>query len=195
MRVITLAILLTPSIAAADSYFQISGGLSVPVGDEDWDNNAESSPKLGLRAGGMSGNIGGVVSADWTPQQTDAEEFYGNSAEISAHRFRLLGGIGFEARANRALIITSRLQVGADIAYASASYNVFGIRGETSKTDVGFAFEVGVGLWANVGSVQIGGEVALPVAVHDNPPEMLGDIGMEWTSYDFDMLFGVRFKN
>src|SRR5688572_20680040 len=82
MRLITLAILLVPSIAAADSFFQIAGGMSIPIGDEDWNDAAEPSPKIALRAGGGgSGSIGAVISGDWVPQQTDADEFFGDNVD------------------------------------------------------------------------------------------------------------------
>lgn len=194
MRAITLAILLLPSVASADSFFQISGGLSVPVGDQDWDDAAESSPKLAVRGGGGGrGSVGAVISADWAPQRTDAQEFFGNSVDISAHRFRLLIGPGFAARVAPGLTFTSRLGIGADIAYFSAKSSVFGATFESSDTDVGFAFEIGAGLWANVGSMQLGAEVALPIGHHDHRAENNDEITMEWTSYDFDILFGVRF--
>lgn len=197
MRVITLAILLVPSIAAADSFFEIAGGLSDPVGDDDWNDAAEPSPKLALRGGGYGtggkNRVGAVLSADWTPQQTDAADFFGNNVDISAHRFRLLIGPGFEAHVAPALHFSARLGIGADIAHVSAESTVFGATFESSDTDVGFAFEVGAGFWVDIGSLQVGGEVALPIGHHDHAMDDNNDIQMEWTSYDFDILGGVRF--
>lgn len=195
MRVITLAILLVPSVAAADSFFEIAGGFTAPMGDDDWDNTVESSPKLALRAGKMNKSFGGFFSADWVPENTDAMSgvFPGGSTDISAHRFRLLVGPAFEAPLNRMLVFTGRLGIGADITRASAKVTFLGGSTETSDTDVGFGFEVGAGLWAKVGSMQVGGEVGIPVGYHDHAANDQGEIAMQWTSYDLDVLFGVRF--
>jgi hypothetical protein len=196
MRVITLAILLVPSIAAADSFFEIAGGFTAPMGDDDWNDTVESSPKLKLAAGGMNNQFGGFFSADWAPENTDAMggTFPGGSTDISAHRFRLLVGPAFEAPLNRMLVFTGRVGIGADITHASARVTILGSTSETSDTDVGFGFEVGAGLWARVGSLQLGGEVGIPIGHHDHAADDSGEIAMEWTSYDFDVLFGVRFQ-
>lgn len=197
MRVITLAILLAPSIAAADGFFQLAGGLSTPVGDDDWNNVAEPSPKLSLRAAGINNRIGGYISADWIPQQTDAGgfSFPGGMTDVSAQRFRLLVGPIFEAPVTRALTFSARLGIGADIAYANVETTTVLGSASASDTDVGFAFEVGGGLWVNVGSMQVGGELALPVGRHDDEKDSNDDIAMQWTSYDFDIMAGVRFRN
>lgn len=203
MRVITLATLLVPSIAAADSFFELAGGLSDPVGDDDWNDRAEPSPKLALRAGGFSSategrksRVGAVLSADWTPQQTDADGFTfpGGMTEVSAQRFRLLIGPGFEARVAPALHFSARLGIGADIAHASATTTTIIGSASASDTDVGFALEVGTGFWVDLGSLQIGGEIALPIGYHNHQADNSGDeITMDWTSYDVDILGGVRF--
>lgn len=195
MRVIPLAILLVPSIAAADSFFEIAGGFTAPMGDDDWDNTVESSPKLKLAAGGMNKSVGGFFSADWAPENTDtmSTTFPGGSTDISAHRFRFLVGPAFEAPLNRMLVFTGRLGIGADITHASAKVTFLGGSTESSDTDVGFGAEVGAGLWARVGSLQLGGEIGIPIGHHDHEANDNGEIAMKWTSYDFDVLFGVRF--
>lgn len=198
MRAITLAILLVPSAAAADSFFELSGGASIPVGDDDWDNTGEPSPKLRLRAGGSGDNkIGGFVAADWTPQQTDAQSSSGPfaSTDISAHRFRFLIGPQLDAKLSGPLTFTGRVAIGADIARVSGDFTVVGVRSEFSDTDIGFAFEVGGGLWARFGNLQVGGELALPIGLHDDVADEQGEITFEWTSYDVDIMFGVRFLN
>ena len=196
MRVITLAILLVPSVAAADSFFEIAGGFTAPMGDDDWNDTVESSPKLKLAAGGMNKQFGGFFSADWAPENTDAMSttFPGGSTDISAHRFRLLVGPAFEAPLNRMLVFTGRVGIGADITHASGRVTFLGGTAESSDTDVGIGFEVGAGLWARVGSLELGGEVGIPIAHHDHAADDQGEISMQWTSYDFDVLFGVRFQ-
>lgn len=195
MRVITLAILLVPSIAAADSFFEIAGGFTAPMGDDEWNDQVESSPKLALRAGGMNNRVGGFFSADWVPENTDAMSgnFPLGSTDIGGQRFRLLVGPAFEAPLNRMLVFTGRLGIGADITRASWKVTFLGSTTEGSDTDVGFGLEIGAGLWAKVGSLQLGGELGLPFGYHDHEANDQGEYAMQWTSYDLDVLFGVRF--
>jgi len=64
--------------------------------------------------------------------------------------------------------------------------------GENSDTDVGFALEAGGGLWFDVGSVQVGGQFALPLGFHADGSD--NDIDLDdYMSVDVDLLFGVRF--
>lgn len=187
----SLALLLLATPAHADSFVDIAGGLSIPMGDDDWTEVAESSPKLALRIGSLPQNIGGMLQADWTPTNTDTTsgQFPGGSADISAHRFRVLLGAVFRHDISNSLAFSGRAGAGIDVAYASSSVEFLGNRTETSDSDVGLALEVGGGLWFKSGSMWIGGEVAIPIAMHDHD----GDIDFQYTSYDLDVLVGVRF--
>src|ERR1700742_2012488 len=61
-------VLLTGGAARADSFLEVAGGLSIPVGDNAWTNLADTSPKLGARVGAVNDNgLGGMIQADWTP--------------------------------------------------------------------------------------------------------------------------------
>lgn len=198
MRVIiALAFVVVPIAARparADSFVDITGGISIPLGDDDWNNMVESSPKLGLRVGALPHEIGGYVQADWVPENTDAQGFSNGlaSADISAHRFRMQGGVLFRHPVSNTLAITGRGGIGADIAYASVSGMVLGQNYEGSQTDVGLGFEFAGGIWFKLGGMELGGEAAFPFSIHDddnNDP----DIDYQYTSYDFDLLFAVRF--
>ncbi|HEY5922752.1 MAG TPA: hypothetical protein VIV11_13825 [Kofleriaceae bacterium] len=172
--------------ARADSFVEVAGGLTTPLGDNDWEQNVESSPKVALRVGAFPNEIGGYISADWTPYDTDADGSFG--VDVSAHRFRLMGGVIFHHMVSNTLVVTGRGAIGADIAHTSG--DVFGV--EFSDTDTGLGLELGVGLWFKAGKVEIGGELAIPISTHDEPGGM-GEVPYEYTSYDLDLLFGVRF--
>jgi len=190
MRAFVLtAVLLVPAAARADSFFEAAGGLAIPVGDSNWTKNAESSPKLALRGGAIQGELGGMLGVDWTPVNLDAANGFLNP---SGHRFRVLGQFIFDHHVGPKLIVSGHAGLGIDIAHASYSYNILGVMGSGSDTDVGLAVELGGGAWYDLGSVQIGGQLALPIGHHSktNPPA--GEFTFDYTSYDIDLLFGVR---
>lgn len=192
---ITAAIsIAAPTPARADSFVDLFGGLSLPLGDDDWTDTVESSPKLGLRIGAVPNQIGGFLQADWTPTNTDATSttFPGGSSDISAHRFRIHAGAMFHHNISNTLVLTGRGGIGVDIAHASASVVFLGNRSEVSDTDAGLALEFGAGLFFHAGGLEIGGEVGLPIGFHDHEGGQ-DRIQMQWTSYDLDLLFCVRF--
>jgi len=188
--VLPLAFAATP--ARADSWFGIEGGVTVPLGDKDWTDQVESSPKLGINAGAIGKTVGGMAWIDWTPENTDFSAQYPN-ADVSAHRFRGLVGLAFQNPINSKLYVTGRIGLGADIAHASVRGSLGPISFETSDTDVGFGFELGMGLWAKVGSMLVGGEAAVPISSHSHKAQDTSEITFDYTSYDLDVLFGVRF--
>ena len=188
----SVALLLVPQAARADSFVDIFGGVSIPLGDEQWTDTVETSPKLGLRVGAFPQNVGGYLQADWMPVNTDAEgTFPGGQVDVSAHRFRLLVGGVFRHPISNTLAFQGRGGIGADIAYASYEGSFLGAQFEDSESDVGLGFEFGAGFWVRVGSMEVGGEVAFPFAIHGDDEDM--GIDYDYTSYDLDLMFGVRF--
>jgi hypothetical protein len=185
-----LFLVLVPTPARADSFVDIFGGLATPLGDSDWKDSVDASPKLGLRLGAFPNEIGGFVSADWTPYNTDSDGNFG--VDVSAHRFRLMGGVMFHHMVSNTLVATGRGSIGADIAHASATFDFLGTHTEVSDTDVGLGLEMGVGLWFKVGGMEVGGELAIPISTHDHEGGQ-DRIAFKYTSYDLDLLFGVRF--
>ena len=174
--------------ARADSFVELAGGITTPLGDDDWEANVEPSPKLALRLGAFPNEVGGFFSADWTPYESDADGTWG--AEVSAHRFRLMGGVMFHHMVSNTLVVTGRGSIGADIAHANARIPIFNI--EVSDTDTALGFEMGVGLFFKTGRMELGGELAIPIAIHDHDGGQ-DRIEMHYTSYDLDVLFCVRF--
>src|SRR5262245_50325387 len=124
MRVyLCVAVLAIATPASAESFVDLAGGLTMPMGDDDWTNLVESSPKLAVRAGAYPHEIGGFLQADWTPYNTDTTGWSlpGSTGEVSAHRFRLLGGLLFHHDVSNTLAVTGRGGIGADIAHSSFS--------------------------------------------------------------------------
>jgi hypothetical protein len=195
MRALVLAaaapILLLAGTAKADSFLDLEGGLTTPLGDDDWKNSVESSPKLAVHAGSIPSTVGGMVTADWTPYNTDADANLGPNADVSAHRFRILANLAFQSPVKAKLMVTGRIGVGADIQHYSATASGLGFNFEQSDTDVGIAFEMGAGIWAKVGSVAIGGELAIPISHHDKDNPNF-DYDFVYDTFDLDLLFGVR---
>lgn len=127
------------------------------------------------------------------PQARGADDNgFGNAVDISSHRFRIQAAVASHQKIGAKLTASFRVGGGFDIAYVNVRTNFFGVTSESSDTDVGLALEGAFGLWANVGSMQIGGELAVPIGFHDDGPD--NDIDLdEYTSVDIDLLFGVRF--
>lgn len=191
LAVITVLVAST-SIASADNFVEIAGGIMIPVEDEDWTDYVESSPKLATRIGGagQDGRVGGLLSVDWTPVNTDVDGLLGGAVESSAHRFRILANVLTQHHIGPRLALSARLGAGVDIAYVRVRENILGT--ERSDTDSGLAIEAGFGLWFDLGSMKVGGELAFPLSFHSDGPD--DDIDLrDYTSFDIDLLFGVRF--
>lgn len=177
--------------AAADGYFEGVVGLAVPVADDDYDNFADESLKLGLRAGGGSGPTSLELSADFTLVNPEIEN--SDNFRIGAQRYRILVGARHHVPVGTASLFV-RLGAGVDIAHASASGNIFGIAFETSDTDPGIAAEFGMGIRVPIGGkAYVGGHFAVPIAFHfdEDDPAQNDDISFDYTGVDIDMLFTI----
>lgn len=198
MRAIALALLLASAPAAADSFVGASGGVMIPLGDSKsdnsgWSDQVSSSPKIGARIGAVGAQgLGGMVTADWTPISYNFDNQF---ADVSAHRFRILAHVLFEKLVAPRLTVAFRAGGGIDIAHASASATLLNMTFEASDTDVGWGVEFGGGVWWSVGGLDIGGEVALPFGGHSHTASKSGEITFDYTSYDLDLLFGIRLRS
>ena len=71
----------------------------LPLGDSKqdntgWTDQVSSSPKVGIRVGGVGGaGLGGMLTADWTPISYNFDNQF---ADVSANRFRILAHVLFE---------------------------------------------------------------------------------------------------
>ncbi len=179
--------------AVAENFVSAAGGVMLPVADEDWTDYVESGPKLGVRIGGSgTGDVGGMFSADWSPL-TEDDQGFGNLAEVSSDRFRLLVHAYNDRRMGNKLRATIRAGAGIDITRVHISTNLGPLSSDTRDTDVGLAVEVGGGLWFEAGpSLQVGGELALPLSFHADDSDDDIDLN-DYSSLDIDLLFGIRF--
>lgn len=189
----TIAIATTAAAtpAAADGYAEAVVGLAVPVADDDYDNYADDSLKLGLRAGGGAGPTKLELTGDFTMVNP---EFEGNDVlDSSAQRYRILVGARHQVPVGKAALFV-RLAGGVDIAHASVFGTVFGVDFETSDTDPGIAAEAGMGITVPIaGKLYVGGHIAVPMAFHfdeddDQDPD---DVFFDYTGVDIDVLFTI----
>jgi hypothetical protein len=191
MRVIiALALLAVATPASADSYVGLAAGVAVPVSDESYTDAVNNSPVLGLRVGSSPGAIGGYLSFEWTPIDAEADDTPG--IDVSAHRFRILVGPEFQHPVSNTLAVTGRAGVGIDIAHASYTADTIIGRFESSETDMGLALEFGGGVWFRLGGLQVGGELSLPISIHDDDPDER-DFDYDYTAIDVQLLAGIRF--
>ncbi len=192
---IAVAILAIAVPARADNFFDADLGLAAPLSDKNWTNTVDTSPKFGLRAGALNGDLGALVSADWTPENLNngGGTFPGGSVDIAAHRFRILIQAIAGHHITPKIQLVARAGGGIDIAYASYSASFLGSSSSHSDTNVGIGFEFGGGVWADVtDTMQLGGELALPIGYHNHKSSGNGDIAFDYTSLDLDIVFGLR---
>lgn len=180
--------------AAADGYFEGVAGLSIPFGDDDWDNFSDESLKLGVRAGGGGGPTALELAGDITLVNTDAD-LDDLPGDFSSQRFRVLIGARHRIKAGNATVFF-RGAGGVDVFRYSASGEVLGIEFERSETDPGIAAEVGGGFTVPVGNFYIGGQLAVPMAFHfdDDDPNDDEDADLEYSAYDIDLLFTIGMR-
>jgi hypothetical protein len=137
-----------------------------------------------------------MIQADWTPVNlNNSGGAFGTIAglDIAGHDFRFLADLTLHHQVAPKLVVSVRAGVGLELAPASATVTILGGTSSSSDTNAGFAFEVGGGLWYSLGDVQVGGELALPVAWHSNRNDG-SDNGypFNYTDYNIDVLIGVR---
>ena len=58
-----------------------------------------------------------------------------------------------------------------------------------------WAVEFGGGVWWSVGSLDFGGQLAIPFGGHSHDANKAGEITFDYTSYDLDLLFAVRLRS
>lgn len=185
-----LVLVSTLGSARADSFAEVMAGVSIPMADSSWTDTAEASPQIGARAGSVNERgIGGMVQFDWTPINLDTSSL--GTFDFAFHRFRLLGDLVIQRHVAPKVVASGRVGIGLDIAHASAHESV--TKANSSDTNLGFAFELGGGLWYDLGDFQLGGELALPVGAHSKKGNNSdGNYTFDYTSWDLDLVFGVR---
>lgn len=185
---------LAPSIARAEPYVELGGGLVLPVSDNEWQDAIDPSIGFAARIGG-GGDIGGMFSFEWDPLSS-------NINYVSFSRFRFLGHVVVHHRLSPKTELVGRFGAGIDLIHSSVDERIIGgIRITGSDSDVGLAFEAAGGAWFSVGSgsTQVGVEMALPIGYHNNNgnPNNPGDPNdrrVDYTSVDIQILGGVRLR-
>jgi len=195
-RLLAVVILAVAVPAHADNFFDIAGGIAAPLSDKNWTNLVDTIPKLQLRAGALNGDLGALVSLDWTPESLNNSggAFPGGSVDINGHRFRLLvQGVGAHHVTPKVMLV-GRVGAGIDLAYESYSASILGSNSSHSDLNAGIAFALGGGALLDVSdSMQVGVDLALPIGYHNHKSSGNGDIAFDYTSLDLDLLFGLRF--
>jgi hypothetical protein len=195
LRAGLIAFLVTVAAPArAQSLVDVVGGIALPVADDNWTKNVDPSPKLGVRAGATGQMFGGLLSADWTPEKSGSSAIGGlASSSYSFNRFRILAHAIVVHHVAPKIIVEGRIGVGIDLTNLSASSMVLGNTFSTSDTNVGFAFEAGGGVWFDLGSIDLGGLLSLPVGTHSQHSH--DNVTYQgYTAIDVDLLLGVRFR-
>jgi hypothetical protein len=194
---VATTLLVLAATAHADGNLELAGGISIPAGDNNWENIAHTSPKLGVRIGDFfkGGDFGVNLQFDWTPinLNNSGSSFGVGDAAANAHVFRILIDPSFQHHVTEHIVLSGRVGIGMDIAHASGSVSVLGFTGSRSDTDVGLAVEFGAGVWYDFGEAQVGGEIAVPIGNHSSPSEN-GSIPFQYAMYDIDLLAGVRLR-
>lgn len=195
MRILAfVAVLALATPAFADSFADIVGGMSLPMADDTWTKTVDTSPKVGLRAGGIGEALGGLLAVDFSPESipNSSGGIGGISGSVSMFRFRILAELVAQHRFSP---ITLELHAGGgvDIAHDSANVTIGTASSTSTGTDVGYALEFGGDVWFDLSDgLQLGGEAALPIGHHDGSD---GGFNFKWTSYELDVLVGLRFRS
>lgn len=188
--IVALALLCAPAAAHADSYVGLVAGLDLPLSDDQYTDTVDTSPVLGLRVRAYPKAIGGYLSFEWMPADVKSDGAFG--LDVSAHRFRLIVGPELYHPVSNVLSVTGRAGVGLDIAHSNVSGTILGTTVDSSETDLGIGFEFAGGLWLHVGGLEVGGEISLPVGIHDDDPNE-NDYDYDYTAVDLQIMAGVRF--
>jgi hypothetical protein len=174
--------------AHAEVFGEVEAGIANPIGDSDWTNLASTSFKLAGRLGFASPEgPGAALQLDWTPIHIHGQP--PNGIDVSASRIRMLPTFVYHHPIAPKLALSARLGVGLDYIHESASFTVLGATTTSTSSDTAFAFELGGGVWYDLGAVELGGELALPISAHSDKNTA------HYSSYDIDVLVGLRFTS
>jgi hypothetical protein len=194
--VLGLGVTLGVAPAHAERFIEVASGVSTPTADYEWTDHVDPSVKLGVRAGSVV-ETGGIVTLDWTPINTDTDKMgFEYLSRVASHRFRIQLGLARHERVGKNVTASARVCAGLDITHVRTvtTHPYYGLRRGFSDMDVGLALEPALGLWFDLGSMQIGGEIALPVSHHGDGLD--GELDPEpYTSIDLDLLFVMRFSS
>jgi hypothetical protein len=192
MSIVVIASMALTSAARAeqrDGFLELVAGPTLVQGDEDYENVVDDSFKLGLRGGVMGTRSGFEIALDWNDlDPPDVEIPFLGTYDNEVHRFRFMLGGRFGALVAGKVFVFGRLAAGVD--YLSASTEGPGV--DEDRSDVGFGFELGGGAIVRLGSLYLGGQLAIPFAFHSEDDDAEeGDLNLDYRSTEIDLLLNV----
>jgi len=174
--------------ARADGFVEGVFGIASPLGDSDYDNGFDASPKLSVRAGSWLREqdhvlMGVELGADLTfldgPDNVPA-------TDLSYHRVRAIAGLRLAYDVNDKVRLTGRMAIGADYTRFHSSTSAFGTTTESTQSNLGLAVDPSVELQVHLGGGSYGVEIGLPIGTHNGKGD---DALVNYNSYDLDVLF------
>jgi hypothetical protein len=178
--------------APRGGFVELNLGVSIPEADEDWADAVNTSPKLGARFGvpvGRDRDVAFEVTLDLSPLDLEVDSVPGVDVDLT--RFRVLAGARWQRATSRDTQWFFRAAAGLDVLRVHISGDVGPISFDDSDTDTGLVIEPGIGIVHDLGSVALGGQLALPFAFHDDDDDGT-DFDTDFTSVDIELLFTVQ---
>jgi hypothetical protein len=193
---VTIAVFVTTTHPAAADYaaVRVAVGAAVPTGDSAYKQHVDTSPLADASVAYNWSGFVGMVSAGVTDLQLAPNPTFATSQhDPSAMRLRFLAHAGFEHKLTPKLTANIRVGAGVDLTYTSYDFPTGGGVEHRTENESGLAFEAGLGAWFDVGfSVQVGGELAIPMAFHGTYVDAFSPLDFTYTSIEGQLLIGVR---
>ncbi len=160
-------------------------GIASPLGDNDYDNGFDASPKIGVHIGSWLHEqdhvlMGVELGADLT--FLDGPSIA--NVDTSYHRVRALAGLRLAYDVSKMIRVSARMAVGADYTRFHASSTI--LTPESTESNLGLAIDPSVALQLHLGGGSYGVQLGIPVGTHNGKGN---DALVNYTSYDFDFMF------
>lgn len=164
-------------------FVEVIAGLSAPLGTDYYDGLVRGTGILGARGGMQGPGIGVDVGAEWHRAQSETVA----DGSIDFDRVRVMMGARAGLHLTPRVWAYGRIAGGVDIANLKRIYFAEGAESFQGR-DYGVALEPSIGLAVRLGSVAVGAQLAVPIAIHAgrNP-----DLDFDYTSFDAAVLATV----
>jgi opacity protein-like surface antigen len=187
-------VLLLPAVASATErgYLEVGGGGALPVADGTYRDEFGAGPSLWAAAVLNPRNpptyawmapFAVEMSFDWTFIGEDR----GGEVEtlsVDFNRYRLLLAGRYHRTIRDGLIAFARAGAGVEILAWDQRGKIGGIQTSDSDAHLGVALELGAGVRYRMGAIDLGGQLALPMALHQH--ETYGQ-GIEVDHFGIDL--------
>lgn len=191
-----------------DGFFlELASGVSIPLGDDNWNDVADASFKLSLRAGYAFPvtrwfSVAPELQFDYLPVNSDDGTFQSNGVDAKINRIRALAGGRIIVPIGRYIAFYGRLALGVD--YITGDFTVRASIGPISASGTGhgnttaFSIEPGFGVQFNIHrNIAVGAYVGFPVGPdHDLNVSVNGTsvYDRHFTAGDLDLLATIQFR-